>query len=65
MATDFTKADADRHNALYAKGWALTEGRLILHEQATPGRPGWYVRWRPRRAARCFERALGINSDGW
>jgi tetratricopeptide (TPR) repeat protein len=65
MAREFTQAEADRHNALTAKGWALTEGRLVLHDQDPSGRPAWYARWQLRRAIRCFERALAINPEGW
>lgn len=61
----FTQAEADRHNALTAKGWALADGRLVLHGAEPSGRPGWYDRWQLGRAVRCFERALAINPDGW
>jgi len=62
---EFTQAEADRHNALTAKGWALTEGRLVLHGVEPSGRPGWYDRWQLGRAIRCFELALEINPEGW
>ena len=65
MTREFTQAEADRHNALTAKGWALTKGRLVLHGEEPSGRPGWYTRWQLRRAARCFEQALKINPEGW
>src|SRR5262245_33778103 len=65
VAREFTQAEADRHNALTAKGWALTKGRLVLHGEEPSGRPGWYTRWQLHRAARCFERALAINPEGW
>ena len=64
MVREFTQAEADEHNALAAKGWALTKGRVVLH--GTPSaRPGWFSRWQLRRAIRCFEKALAINSEGW
>ncbi len=64
MAREFSQAEADQHNALTATGWAFTNGRLVLH--GTPSvRPGWYSRWQLRRAVRCFEKALAINSEGW
>jgi len=65
MAREFTQAEADRHNAITAKGWALTDGRLLLQSQQPSERLGWCTRWKLRRAARCFERALEINPDGW
>ena len=65
MAREFTRAEADRHNALTAIGWALTEGRLVIQGEEPSGRPGWYTRWQLLRAARCFERALAINPEGW
>lgn len=65
MTREFTQAEADRHNALTAKGWALIEGRLVLHGQEPSARPGWYSRWQLRRAIRCFEQALAINPEGW
>ena len=65
MTREFTHAEADRHNALTTKGWSLTEGQLVLQGQEPSERPGWYTRWRLRRAARCFEQALEINPDGW
>jgi Flp pilus assembly protein TadD len=65
VTREFTQAEANRHDALAAKGWALTEGCLVLNGQEMLGRPNWFVRWRLRRATRCFERALEINPDGW
>jgi tetratricopeptide (TPR) repeat protein len=65
VTREFTQAEADRHNALIAKGWALTKGRLVLHDQEPSGRPGWFSRWQLRRAIRCFEQALAINPEGW
>jgi Flp pilus assembly protein TadD len=65
VAREFTQAEADRHNALTTRGWALTQGRLVLHGQAPSGRPGWYSRWQLRRAIRFFERALAIHPEGW
>jgi tetratricopeptide (TPR) repeat protein len=64
VAREFTQAEAEQHDALTAQGWALTKGRLFLH--GTPSRrPGWFSRWQLRRAIRCFEKALTINSEGW
>ncbi len=65
MALECTQAEADRHDALTAKGWALTEGQLVLHGQEPSGRPGVFARWRLRRALRCFTQALAINAEGW
>jgi Flp pilus assembly protein TadD len=65
MVQEFTQAEADRHNTLTAKGWALTKGRLVLHGTEPSGRPGWFSRWQLRRAIRCFEKALAINPEGW
>lgn len=65
LVREFTQSEADRHNALTEKGWALTEGRLVFHGEEPVGRPGWYTRWQLRRAVRCFERALDINPEGW
>jgi tetratricopeptide (TPR) repeat protein len=61
----FTQVQADRHNAITAKGWALTKGRLVLQGEEPTGPPGWFERWQLRRALQCFERALVINPEGW
>jgi tetratricopeptide (TPR) repeat protein len=65
MGREFTQDEADRHNALVARGWAITEGRLLLHGQAPPGPPGWYTRWQLRRALWFFEQALNIDPENW
>jgi tetratricopeptide (TPR) repeat protein len=65
VAREFTPAEVDRHNALTARGWALTERRLMLHGKALSRRPGWYTRRQLRRAIRCFEQALAIHPEGW
>ena len=65
MAREFTQAEADRHNALTAKGWALTNGRLVLQGQEPSARPGWYTRWKLWRPVRCFQRALEISPESW
>jgi tetratricopeptide (TPR) repeat protein len=65
VAREFTQAEADQHNALTSKGWALTEGRLVIHGAEPSGRPGWYSRWQLRRAIRCYEQALTINPESW
>jgi Flp pilus assembly protein TadD len=65
VPTEFTQAEANRHNALTSKGWALTDGRLVLQDHEPSKRPGWYTRWKLGRAAKCFEQALEINPDGW
>lgn len=62
---EFTQAEASRHNALTAKGWALIKGRIVLHGAEPSVRPSWYAQWQLGRAIRCFERALAINSEGW
>ncbi len=64
MARDFTQAEVNQHNALTARGWALTKGRLLLHGAPSEGL-GWFSPWQLRRAIRCFENALAINSEGW
>lgn len=65
MPQDITDLDAERHDALYSKGWSLIEGRVFLHGAAAGGRPGWFSRWQLGRAIKCFEQALGINPQGW
>lgn len=62
---EFTREQADRHNALTEKGWALTTDRIVLHGAEPSSRPGWYDQWQLRRAVRCFKRALAINPEGW
>jgi tetratricopeptide (TPR) repeat protein len=62
---EFTQEQADRHNALTRKGWSIIEERLIVDGKPSLRPPGWFERWRLRRAVRCFEQALEINSEGW
>jgi tetratricopeptide (TPR) repeat protein len=65
VARRLTQAEADRHDALTARGWALTKPLLVLRGPEPSARPGWYSRWRLRRAIRCFERALEVNPESW
>ena len=62
---EFTPAQADRHNALVRKGWALVEGRLILQGKEPKGPPSWFSRLQLNRAIWCFDKALTINPEGW
>ncbi len=65
MAKAFTKADAEKHKALTARGWELTSVHLLPYGQEPSRRPGAYGQWHLRWAARCFERALEIHPEGW
>lgn len=65
ITREFTQDEADRHNALTGKGWALIKGRIVLHSSGASRRPGWYARRQLRRAIECFEQALKINPTGW
>jgi tetratricopeptide (TPR) repeat protein len=65
MAKAFTKADAEKHKALTARGWELTSVHLLPYGQEPSRRPGGYGQWHLRWAARCFERALEIHPEGW
>jgi tetratricopeptide (TPR) repeat protein len=64
MERDFTRADADRHNALTRKGWSLIEGEILLNEPRPVGEPGWLARLKLQWAVRLFRSALSINPDG-
>jgi tetratricopeptide (TPR) repeat protein len=62
---EFTQAEADRHNALTRRGWALVKDRLVLQEEKPVGPPGEDDRTQLRGAIGCFEQALEINPEGW
>jgi Flp pilus assembly protein TadD len=65
MEREFTEKEAARHNSLTEEGWNLTKGRLYLHGEGIVGHPGWWTRRKLRKAVRCFQQALEINTDGW
>lgn len=65
MEREFTQEEADRHNALYERGWALIEGKILLDGSHSVGKPGLFARQKLRRAISCFEQALEINPEGW
>lgn len=65
MERDFTGVEADRHNALIRKGWALITGEILVNEPHPVGEPGWLARLKLHRAARLFRSAWRINPDGW
>ncbi|MDH3591212.1 MAG: tetratricopeptide repeat protein [Planctomycetota bacterium] len=65
MEREFTRAEADRHNALTERGWALTDGLLFIHAGDARGQPGWAARRKLQKAIGYFEQALAINPGGW
>jgi tetratricopeptide (TPR) repeat protein len=65
MERQWTPEEAERHDALYMKGWSLIDGLILLGTAAPNSRPGWLARRRLLKAQRCFEEALRLNPDGW
>jgi len=65
MAHEFTEAEADRHNELTKRGWALLEGEIALDEEGADPDSGAPDRVKLADAIRCFEQALEIDSEGW
>jgi len=65
MPREFSTEEADRHNALHARGWALIEGQILLQDGQAHRPPGYFGRRKLSKALRCFEQALQINPEGW
>lgn len=57
--------DTARHNVHFAKGKSLCKGRILLHGVKPYGPPSYWIRWKLRKAIRCFEAALTIAPDDW
>lgn len=62
---EFTPEEANRHDALTDKAWALTEGEMLLDEPRQLGTPNWFVKRKLQKAIGYFEQALEINPEGW
>ena len=60
-----TETEIQRHNSLYTRGWDLARPHMILAGSRGRPRPGLFVRWRLRKAIRCFNEALALSSDNW
>ncbi|MFO0962629.1 MAG: tetratricopeptide repeat protein [Phycisphaerales bacterium] len=52
------------HNRHYEAGWKLLYPYLILHGRRQIV-PGWFGRWRLKRAAQHFRSALALAPDSW
>jgi len=61
---EFTQEESDRHSALTKQAWALTEGELLI-EPVVISPANWLVKRKLAKALGLFEKALGINPDGW
>jgi tetratricopeptide (TPR) repeat protein len=64
MKREWTPEEIERHDALYAKGFGLIDG-LILLGAAAGGRPGWFARRRLVKARSCFVEVIRMRPDAW
>ena len=65
MTREFTEAEAERHNELIERGWALLEGQIALDEDGAEADAGELDRGKLKEAAGCFRQALDVDSEGW
>ncbi len=64
MYHQVTQSEADEHNSHFQRGWALTEGLVLLDDTRVRALT-WFGRRRLRKAVAHFEAALAINPMGW
>lgn len=61
---DLSQKQLRKHNRLYRRAWKMISGEIHLDGRELP-HPGWFARWKLRRAKALFERAIHLNPCGW
>ena len=61
---EFTKAEADLHNALTQRGWVIIEDYIHIHEHKQ-ARVGFFAKRRLKKAITLFHKALDIAPDNY
>ena len=65
MQRELTENEVREHDRVFAEGWGLMKGEVMLADAGPVGKPGWFARRKLFKAIRCFETALSINREGW
>lgn len=65
MRRAFTQKEADQHDALVAKAWALIQKRILLDKPKSVRKPSWFTQRKLHQAIDLFEGALRINPEDW
>jgi len=53
------------HNKLFKKASAIVNDEIQFHDRPPLPQPGWWLRYRLKRALSLFERVLGLAPENW